>query len=90
MNRFPKLCYANGSLLQDGASPQPGCFIPAFQTGIHPSQFLCSHFKAVEYFRASLNPENQFIGMKCDGTFDMFEVGMCDGNLADRIGIYSK
>jgi len=74
----------------DGASPQPGCVFPAHQTGIHPSQFLCSHFKACEYFRASLNPENRFIGHQCDAEFDMYELGYCDGNVAEKIGIYAK
>lgn len=68
----------------------PGCFFPAVQTGIHPSQFLCSHFKAVEYFRASLNPENQLIGTQCEGPFDMFEIGMCDGNPVEKFGVYAK
>lgn len=68
----------------------PGCFFPAAQTGIHPSQFLCSHFKAVEYFRAALNPENKLIGIQCEGPFDLFEIGMCDGNPAEKFGIYAK
>ncbi|XP_063697850.1 lipase member H-like [Culicoides brevitarsis] len=77
--------YPNG-----GESPMPGCYFPAVQTGIHPSQFLCSHFKAVEYFRAALNPENKFIGKQCEGPYDLYEIGLCDENETDTFGIYAR
>lgn len=71
-----------------GISPQPGC-THLFVEAALPGEILCSHYRAVEFFINSLNPENKFIGIKCDSGRS-FHKGLCFNNPTDNIGIYSK
>lgn len=58
--------------------------------------FMCSHFRAVQYFQASLNPRNRFVGVSCrtraGGLLGM--LGMwkkeCAQPTVDLMGIWSR
>ncbi|XP_055617798.1 phospholipase A1 3-like [Toxorhynchites rutilus septentrionalis] len=73
-----------------GGSPQPGCEFPLVNNDTTKSylQFICSHFKAVEYFRASLNPQNIFEGTNC-GSYYYYRRGECSNNTRSDFGLYN-
>lgn len=56
--------------------------------------FLCSHFRAVEIFRYSLNPENRFIGIECHYGGILFFLdylpGSCDSSSTEVFGVYNS
>ena len=56
--------------------------------------FMCSHFRAVQYFRSALSPKNQFVGKKCSsnsflGAIQLF-VGHCHDYDLDLFGIHTN
>ncbi|XP_055523307.1 phospholipase A1 3-like isoform X2 [Wyeomyia smithii] len=75
----------------NGASPQPGCEFPLVNNDTTKAylQFICSHFKAVEYFRASLNRKNIFMGTNCHSYF-FYRRGECANNTRDDFGLYNS
>ncbi|KAL9698938.1 hypothetical protein quinque_002379 [Culex quinquefasciatus] len=75
----------------NGASPQPGCEFPLVNNDTTKAylQFICSHFKAVEYFRASLNPQHIFEGTNCHSYF-YYRRGECSNNTRADFGLYNK
>ncbi|XP_063706485.1 pancreatic triacylglycerol lipase [Culicoides brevitarsis] len=74
----------------DGMSPQPGCLLPVAQNAIHFNQFLCSHFKVVEYFRDALNPKTAYIGRTCNFGYMGYSIGLCNNTTSARFGIYTN
>ncbi|XP_062544597.1 phospholipase A1 VesT1.02-like [Armigeres subalbatus] len=74
-----------------GASPQPGCEFPLVNNDITKSylQFICSHFKAVEYFRASLHKGNIFEGTNCN-TYNNYKRGECTNNARADFGLFNN
>ncbi|XP_055587451.1 phospholipase A1 3-like [Uranotaenia lowii] len=75
----------------NGASPQPGCEFPLVNNDTTKAylQFICSHFKAVEYFRASLNRENIFEGTYCNSYY-YYRRGECANNTRSDFGMYNN
>ncbi|KFB41920.1 AGAP000687-PA-like protein [Anopheles sinensis] len=78
--------YANS-----GASPQPGCEFPLVNNDTTKSylQFICSHFKAVEYFRASLDRQNIFEGTACSSYYN-FKRNDCSAGTKDDFGLFNN
>uniref|UniRef100_A0A182QPV8 Lipase domain-containing protein n=1 Tax=Anopheles farauti TaxID=69004 RepID=A0A182QPV8_9DIPT len=78
--------YANS-----GASPQPGCEFPLVNNDTTKSylQFICSHFKAVEYFRASLDRQNIFEGTACSSYYN-YKRNDCTAGTKDDFGLFNK
>ncbi|XP_058467070.1 lipase member H-B-like [Malaya genurostris] len=74
-----------------GASPQPGCEFPLVNNDTTKAylQFICSHFKAVEYFRASLNRQNIFLGTNCTSYY-YYRKGECANNTRAEFGLYNS
>lgn len=50
-----KRAFGNSDFYFRWQSRQPGCLTP-----------ICNHMKAINYFIASLNPNNKFLGVPCD------------------------
>ncbi|XP_065091318.1 phospholipase A1-like [Ochlerotatus camptorhynchus] len=75
----------------NGASPQPGCEFPLVNNDTTKSylQFICSHFKAVEYFRASLNRVNIFEGTNCN-SYQNYRRGECTNNTRSDFGLFNN
>jgi pimeloyl-ACP methyl ester carboxylesterase len=73
----------------NGVGPLPGCVVPFLQSGIGITPTICSHYKAVEYFWASLNPKNKFKGIKCSD-YTKFKAGKCNDNKSDYFGVHAK
>ncbi|XP_058813963.1 phospholipase A1 VesT1.02-like [Topomyia yanbarensis] len=75
----------------NGASPQPGCEFPLVNNDTTKAylQFICSHFKAVEYFRASLNRQNIFQGTNCTSYY-FYRRGECANNTRAEFGLYNS
>ncbi|KXJ70725.1 hypothetical protein RP20_CCG022310 [Aedes albopictus] len=75
----------------NGASPQPGCEFPLVNNDTTKSylQFICSHFKAVEYFRASLNRGNIFEGTNCN-SYNNYKRGECTKNSRSDFGLFNN
>lgn len=48
-----------------------------------PVPFLCSHLRAVQFFRSSLNPRHRFVGRRCD-------MGAPAGGLLGLLGLWPK
>ncbi|XP_058063451.1 phospholipase A1 3-like [Anopheles bellator] len=80
--------YANS-----GASPQPGCEFPLVNNDTTKAylQFICSHFKAVEYFRASLDRQNVFEGTACASYYN-YKRNDCgpSGRARDDFGLFNS
>ncbi|XP_058127264.1 lipase member I [Anopheles coustani] len=78
--------YANS-----GGSPQPGCEFPLVNNDTTKSylQFICSHFKAVEYFRASLDRQNIFEGTACSSYYN-FKRNDCSAGTKDDFGLFNN
>jgi pimeloyl-ACP methyl ester carboxylesterase len=73
----------------NGVGPLPGCLIPCLQNGMGLTPTVCSHFKAVEYFWASLNPDNKFKGIKCSN-YTTYRAGGCNNSTSDNFGVYAE
>jgi pimeloyl-ACP methyl ester carboxylesterase len=73
----------------NGMAPLPGCLVPILQNGMGYTPTVCSHFKAVEYFWASLNPDNKVKGVKCPN-YLMYQMGGCDSSATDNFGLYAE
>lgn len=52
-------------------------------------KFSCSHFKAVDYFIASLDPGTSFKATKCH-SYDSYLKGKCNGNPTAIFGMHGK
>lgn len=52
-------------------------------------QFICSHFKAVEYFRASLDRQNIFEGTACSSYYS-YKRNDCSAGTKDDFGLFNK
>ncbi|XP_040174647.1 phospholipase A1 3 isoform X2 [Anopheles arabiensis] len=78
--------YANS-----GASPQPGCEFPLVNNDTTKAylQFICSHFKAVEYFRASLDRQNIFEGTACSSYYS-YKRNDCSAGTKDDFGLFNN
>jgi pimeloyl-ACP methyl ester carboxylesterase len=71
----------------NGVEPQPGCIVPFLQNGIGFNPSICSHYKAVEYFWASLSPDNKFRALQCPN-YDEYLSGSCNASASALFGVH--
>ena len=68
-----------------GNYPQPGCSVTDTHSDVLSlNSFVCSHEISCEYFRLSLNPGNNFIGVLCPSRKDYYS-GSCSNGFQEKM-----
>lgn len=88
--------FGNADYIVNNGKFQPGClrnliFYP--ETEQLGTIFACSHYRAVEVFYYSLNPQYSFVGTYCEyyGFYGLLNnlTHSCNNLISDKYGIYT-